>query len=145
MGKRETLVSIYIKESNKLGKVRYSFAPLNTHSDIYTVLVFPSPKTDLSVGVQTTSRAPFVFLFSGIHHRKGTCKCKDFGRESDVGARRRFRSTDKNIWRPPWGTIQNIVPPVRIRQIQEMRSTTQGLVAPNGGEGLTLQQVMETM
>ena len=88
---------------------------------------------------------PFVFVFSGIHHIKGPSKRRDFGRESDVGARRRFRSTGRNIWRPPWGTIQNIVPPPRTRKIQEMRSTRQGPVAPNGGEGLTLQQVVETM
>jgi len=49
------------------------------------------------------------------------------------------------FWRPPCGTIQNTVPPARTRKIQEMRSTRQGPVAPNGGEGLTLQQVMETM
>jgi len=41
--------------------------------------------------------------------------------------------------------IQNIAPPARTRQIQKMRSTRQGPVAQNGGEGLTLQQVMETM
>jgi len=29
-------------------------------------MVFPSPKIDLSVGVQTTSRAPFVFVFSSV-------------------------------------------------------------------------------
>ena len=95
--------------------------------------------------MQTTSRAPFVFVFSGIHHTKGTCKRRDLGRESDVGARRRFGSTGRNIWRPPWGTIQNIVQPARTRQIQEMRSTRQGPVAPNGGESLTLQQVMKMM
>jgi len=41
-----------------------------THSYIellhLTVLVFPGPEIDLSVGVQTTSRAPFVFVFSGV-------------------------------------------------------------------------------
>ena len=59
----------YIKGSNKLSKVRYSFAPLNTHTVTVlceTILVFPSPMIDLSVGVQTTSRAPFVFVFSGV-------------------------------------------------------------------------------
>jgi len=62
----ETLVSVYIKGSNKLSKVRYSFAPLNTHN--YTellrliVLVFPSPKIDLSIGLQ----AAFDFVFSGV-------------------------------------------------------------------------------
>ena len=56
-----------------------------------------------------------------------------------------FGSTGKNIWRPPWGTIQNIVPPARTRKIQEMRSTRQGLATPNRGEGFTLQQVMEAM
>jgi len=60
----------YIKGSNKLSKVRYSFVPLNTHSYTkplrLTVLVFPSPKIDLSVGVKTTSRAPFVFVFTGV-------------------------------------------------------------------------------
>jgi len=90
-------------------------------------------------------RAPFVFVFSSIHHRKGTYKRKDFGHKSDVRARRRFGSTGRNICRPPWGPIQNIVPPARTREIQEMRSTRQGPVAPNGGEGLTLQQVIETM
>ena len=107
--------------------------------------MFPSPNTDLSVGVQTASRAPFVFVFSSIHHRNDTCKRKDSGRKSDVGARRHFESTGRNILRPPWGTIQNTVTPARTRKIQEMRSTRQGPVAPNGGEGLTLQQVMETM
>ena len=72
-------------------------------------------------------------------------KPRDSGRESDVDAQRRIWSTGRNIWRPPWGTIQNIVPPARTKQIQEMRSTRQGPVAPDGGEGLTLQQVMETM
>jgi len=84
-------------------------------------------------------------VFSGIHHRNNTYKRKDSERKSDVGARRHFESTGRNIWRPPWGTIQNIVPPARTRKIQELRSTRQGPVAPNEGEGLTLQQVMETM
>ena len=57
-----------IKESNKLSKVRYSFAPLNTQSDSYTVLEFPNCKIDLSVEAQTTSRTPFVFVFSSIKH-----------------------------------------------------------------------------
>jgi len=35
LGKEKTLVSVYIKESNKLIKVRYSFAPLNTHRQPY--------------------------------------------------------------------------------------------------------------
>ena len=104
--------------------------------------MFPSPKIDLSVGAQTASRAPFVFVFSGIHQRESTCKRRDSGCESDVDAQRRFRSTDRNIWRPPWDTIQNIVPPARTKK---MRSTRQGHVTPNGGESLTLQQVMETM
>ena len=95
--------------------------------------------------MQTASRAPFVFVFSGVHHRKDTCKRKDSGCKSDVRARRRFGSTGKNIWRPPWGPIKNIVPPTRTRKIQEMRSTRHGPVAPNWGEGLTLQHVMETM
>ena len=73
--------------------------------------MFPSPSTDLSVRVQTVSRVPFVFVFSGVHHRKGTCECKDSGRRRDVGAQRRFESTGRNIWRPPWGTIQNTIPP----------------------------------
>ena len=73
------------------------------------------------------------------------CERKDFGRGSDVGAQRRFESIGRNIWRPPWGTIQNTVPPARTRKIQEMRSTRQGPAAPNRGEALTLQQVMEMM
>jgi len=32
------------------------------------ILVFASPNTDLSVGVQTASTAPFVFVFSGKRH-----------------------------------------------------------------------------
>ena len=36
----ETLVSVYIKGSNKLGKVRYSFAPFNTHSYSFTLNSF---------------------------------------------------------------------------------------------------------
>ena len=36
----ETLVLVYIKESNKLGKVRYSFAPLNTQSYNFTLNSF---------------------------------------------------------------------------------------------------------
>ena len=60
----------YINGSNKLSKVCYSFMPLNTHSDTkllrLTILVFPRSKIDLSVGVQTTSRVPFVFVFSGV-------------------------------------------------------------------------------
>jgi len=68
LGKEETLVPVYKKESNKLSKVRYSFAPLNAHSDNYSVLVFPSPKIELSVRMQTASRTPFVFVFSGIKH-----------------------------------------------------------------------------
>ena len=75
----------------------------------------------------------------------GKAQRKDSERESDVGARRRFESTGRNIWRPTWGTIQNTVPLARTRKIQEMRSTRKGPVAPNGGEALTLQQVMETM
>jgi len=43
-----------------------------------------------------TSRVPFVFVFSGVHHRKDTCECKDSGRGSDVGAQKRFESTDRN-------------------------------------------------
>ena len=91
------------------------------------------------------SRTPFVFVFSGGHHIKGTCERKDSGCGSDVGGRRRFESTGRNIWRPPWGPTQNTVPPARTRKIQEMRSTRQGPAAPNGGEALTLQQVMEMM
>ena len=95
--------------------------------------------------MQTASRAPFLFVFSGFHQRKSTCERRDSGCESDVDAQRHFGSTDRNIWHPSWGTIQNTVPPARTIQIQEMRSTRQGLVEPNGGKGLTLQQVMETM
>ena len=61
--------------------------------------------------MQTTFRAPFVFVFSGNHHRKGTCKCRDSGRKSDVGARKRFGSTDrnkKNVCDSLIGTLFNI-------------------------------------
>ena len=58
--------------------------------------MFPSPKIDLSVEVQTASRAPFVFVFSDIHQRKGTYERRDSGRESDIDARRRIWSTDRN-------------------------------------------------
>jgi len=49
------------------------------------------------------SKAPFVFVFSGIHHRRGTCKRRDFGRESDIGTQKRSRSTGKNILAPNVG------------------------------------------
>jgi len=64
----------YIKGNDKSSKVRYSFVPLHTHTDTkllrLTVLVFPSPKIDLSVGVQTVSRAPFVFVITGVRSRE---------------------------------------------------------------------------
>jgi len=60
----------YIKGSNRPNKVHYSFVQLYTHSLHralrLTVLVFSSPKIDLSVGVQTAFRAPFVFVISGV-------------------------------------------------------------------------------
>ena len=34
------------------------------------VLVFPSPKIDLSIGVQTASRAPFVYVISGVRSKE---------------------------------------------------------------------------
>jgi len=38
--------------------------PLHTHkSKSIQLLVFPSPSTDLSVGVQTAARVPIVFVF----------------------------------------------------------------------------------
>jgi len=43
------------------------------------------------------------------------------------------------------GHDTNTIAPARTKKIQEMRSTRQGPAAPNGGEGLTLQQVMEMM
>ena len=44
----------------------------------------------------------------------------------------------KNIWRPPWGLI-------KIWSHSQIRNTRQGSVAPNGGENIILQQIMETM
>ena len=35
--------------------------------------------------MQIAARVPFVFLFSGVHHRKDTSERKDSGRWSDVG------------------------------------------------------------
>ena len=85
-------------------------------------------------------------MFSSIQKEgKARANAWILERESDVDAQRCFWSIGRNIWHPLWGTIQKIVPPVRTREIQEMRSTRQAHVAPNGGEGLTLQQVMETM
>ena len=76
----------YIKGSNRPNKVRYSFAQLYTHNLHralrLTVLVFPSPKIDLNVGVQTTSRMPFVFVISGV--RSGE-RHEGRHRESGVG------------------------------------------------------------
>jgi len=63
-------------------------------------LVFPSPSTNLNVGVQSAARASIVFVFQ-VFIRKGTDEHKDSGRERDVDARRRFESTGRNIWRPP--------------------------------------------
>ena len=129
---------------NQLGEKEPFCTVTHTHKrKIIQFSVFPSPSTDLSVGVQTTARAPFVFVFQ-VFIRKGTRERKDSGRKSDVGVRRRFESTGRKIWRPLWGTIQNTVPPARTRKLQEMRCTRQGPAAPNGGEGLT-QQVMEMM
>jgi len=68
--------------------------------------------------VQTATRAPIVFVFSSVHHRDSIRERKDSGRERDVDVRRRFESTGRNIWRPPWGTIENTVPPARTRKTQ---------------------------
>ena len=64
----------YINGSNEPNQVRYSVAQLYTQRTFYSLpLVFPSPKIDLSVRVQTTSRAPFDFVISGVYNReKGT-------------------------------------------------------------------------
>jgi len=70
----------YIKGSNKLSKVRYSFVPLNTQLPRalhLTVLVFPSPKIEFSIGVQTTSRAPFVFVFQVFNRKKNMSERRD--------------------------------------------------------------------
>ena len=75
---------------------------LNTYSDSYTVSVFPSPSTDLSVGVQTAARTPLIFVFSGINYRNDLCERKDTGRKSDIGARRYFESTGRNNDRKMW-------------------------------------------
>ena len=37
------------------------------------------------------------------------------------------------------------MPPTRTRKIKKIRNTRQGSFAPNGGESLTLQQIMDTM
>jgi len=68
----------YIKGSNKLSKLRYSFTPLNTHRALrLIVLVFPSPKFHLSVGVQTASRAAFVFVFQVFNRKENTSEHRD--------------------------------------------------------------------
>jgi len=50
------------------------FVTLHTHSlhKAFTLnsLVFPSHMIDLSVGMQTASRAPFVFVISGVRSRE---------------------------------------------------------------------------
>ena len=54
--------SINSKLTNLAGE--NPLAPLHTHkSKSIQFLVFPSPSTDLSVGVQTTVRASIVFVF----------------------------------------------------------------------------------
>jgi len=62
------------------------------------------PYTDLSVRVQTASRAPFVFTFQVFdqerHERKQDNWACDRCRRARI-----IESTGRNIWRPPWGTI----------------------------------------
>jgi len=76
----------YIKGSNRPNKVRYSFVQLYTHilHKTFTLnsLVFPSPKIDLSVGVQRASRAPFVFVISSVRMKE---RHERRHRESGVG------------------------------------------------------------
>ena len=58
-----------MKGSIKPNKVRNTY--VNTHKDYTESFLHLSfgvswPSTDLSVGVKTASRAPFVFAFSGV-------------------------------------------------------------------------------
>jgi len=68
-------------------------------------LVFIARDTDLTVGVQTAARAPFVSLFSSVSTggregwNEGFLGAKSTETHKDV------RSTGVNIWHPPWGTI----------------------------------------
>ena len=68
----------YIKGSNKPNKVHNIYAIHTQFTQSFyelRVLVFPSPSIDLSVRVQTTSRAPaylcrFRCLIEGKHERR---------------------------------------------------------------------------
>ena len=61
--------------------------------------MFHSPEFDLSVGVHTAARAPFVFVLSG-DSIEGKARGDAWvpGREIVVDARGRFRSTGRNSY-----------------------------------------------
>ena len=126
----------YIKGRNKLSKVHYSFAPLNTHSDTKALRLQFWCFLALSLTWASECQQPLgrhlSLCFRCSNGRKARVNTGILGREIVVDAQRRFGSTDRNIWRPPWGTIQNIVPPARTRKIKKMRNTRQGSVVPNG-------------
>jgi len=67
----------YIKGNNQHNKVRNSNTKTHTELSRFSVfLVFHCPEFDLSVGVQTVARAPFVSCFfgdpqGGKHHGEG--------------------------------------------------------------------------
>jgi len=97
--------------------------------------------------VQTASRAPLWLCRFRVFDRKKTrTKAERIGRVIVVRSMRAIESTGRNIWCPPWGTIKIFVPFKSIkRRFVNMRNTRQGSVAPNGGESITMQQIMETM
>jgi len=73
----------YIKGSNKPNKVRNILRDTQFTQGFYElrVLVFPSPSIDLSVGVQTTSRAPLCLLQVQVfYRRKARTKAERIGR-----------------------------------------------------------------
>jgi len=60
--------------------------------------VFPSPKINLSVGVQTASRAPFVFVFSGVQSEE-----KHEGTQGFLDVR--LSQTHEDVFGQPAGTF----------------------------------------
>ena len=69
--------------------------------------MFLCPNTDLSVGVQTATRAPLCLCRWEVSwSRKYDSQTKIQGLKATVGVNRRSESTDMNIWRPLWGLIK---------------------------------------
>ena len=68
-------------------------------------LVFIARDTDLTVGVQTAARAPFVSLFAGDSTGGREHGSERFSEAKPTETYEDVKSTGGNIWCPAWGSI----------------------------------------